>query len=140
PLGSDKIDNRRLSKKQTEHRADAVECDVDLCVRNRIARQFFEMGTEFFEQFPAVDPLELSQLRQARRHGQGVSRKRACLINGTVGRKLIHDFASSSKCANRQTATDHFTKHYEIGLDPVNLLGASACDAKTGHHFIENEE
>ena len=85
PLGGDKIDNRRLRKKQTEHRADAVECDVDLCVRNRIARQFFELGTEFFEQFPAVDPLELSQLRQARRHGQGVSRKRACLINGTVG-------------------------------------------------------
>ncbi len=59
PFCPGKIDNRRARKKQTEHRAEAVKCDVDLCVRDRLACELFEVRAEFFEQLPAVDPLEL---------------------------------------------------------------------------------
>jgi hypothetical protein len=95
---------------------------------------------EIFEQLPAVDSLELAQLRQARRHGQRIAGKRPRLIHGSVGRELIHDLRASAERAHWQPAADHFAKRRQVGRDVVQLLCTAARDAEAGHHFVEDQE
>src|SRR5205814_2051019 len=135
-----KIDNRTARKKQTKDRAGSVKGNVDFCVGDRFARESLKLRAEFFEEFPAIDPFELTQLRQSRRHRQRISRKRPRLINWSIRGKLVHDFGASPECADRQTTADHFTQHGQIRFDSINFLSAAARDTKTGHHFIENQK
>ena len=58
---------------------------------------------------PAVDPLELAQLGEARGHRQRVARERARLVDRTEGRELVHDLGATAERADRQAAADHFT-------------------------------
>ena len=71
---------------------------------------------------------------------QRIARQRPGLINRTVRRKLVHDFGASAKCADRQSAADYFSKRSQIRFDSVNFLRAAARDAKSGHHFVENQK
>src|SRR5712692_6664610 len=64
PLRADKIDNWAAREEQTKHRTDPMKCNVDLGLRDGISRGFLKLGAEFFQQFPAVDPIKLAQLRQ----------------------------------------------------------------------------
>src|SRR2546430_9781514 len=69
-LSASKIDNWTRGKEHTKHRAEAMKRDVDLHLSamrrircgelNRFPRKLFKLCAQFFEQFPAVDPLELS--------------------------------------------------------------------------------
>src|SRR6059058_4930768 len=103
-------------------------------------RRLFELRPTFFKQAPAVDPLELAQLRQAGRHREWISRKRPCLVNRPERRKMIHDFRATAECANRQTAADHFSERRQVWFDAVDFLRAATRHAKTSHHFVENQK
>jgi hypothetical protein len=109
-------------------------------MRDRLARELFKLGAKFFQQFPSIDSFQLAQLCEAGRHCERISGECSCLVNRTVGRKLIHNFGAPAKRADRQSAADDFSKSGQIGFDPVNLLGAPARYAKTRYHFVENQK
>ena len=39
-----------------------------------------------------------------------------------------------------KASADHFAEGAEVGLDVVELLGASGGDAEAGHHFVEDQK
>ncbi len=52
----------------------------------RVAHAAFKLRAKFFEQLPAIGPLQLAQLRQTRRHRQRIARERAGLIDRPIWR------------------------------------------------------
>src|SRR2546423_2304416 len=82
-LGAGQIRRRFRREKETEHRTDAVKDPGELQFAECLLRQFFEPRAIFFQESPAIDPFQLAQLRQTRRHRERISRECAGLINGT---------------------------------------------------------
>ena len=62
------------------------------------------------------------------------------LVNWPERRELIHDFRTTAEGADRQAAADDFAERGQVGLNPVDFLGAAARDAKAGHDFVEDEK
>src|SRR5437773_114700 len=67
------IDNWPGGKEQTKHRTQSVKRDVDLCMSatgrircgelDGVSRDLFKLSAQVIQQFPAIDPLELAQVR-----------------------------------------------------------------------------
>src|SRR5437764_5013715 len=74
PFRAGKIDNRPGGKEQTEHRTDAMKRDVDLCVCDRGAGEFFESAAEMLENFPSIESIELTSMRNTGSHGERIYR------------------------------------------------------------------
>ena len=73
-------------------------------------------------------------------HGQRISRKRSCLIDGPDGRYLFHDLALAAERAHRQTAADDLAEAGQVGFDLVELLCAAEGDAEAGHDLVEDQD
>ena len=77
------IDNWPGGEEQTKHRTEPVKRDIDLCMsataRIRcgelygVSRDLFKLGAQVIQQFPAIDPLELTQLRQTGSHPKRIA-------------------------------------------------------------------
>jgi len=77
------IDNWPGGKEQTKHRTQSVKGNIDLCMSamGRIrrgeldgaSRDLFKLGAQVIQQFPAIDPLELTQLRQTGSHPKRIA-------------------------------------------------------------------
>src|SRR5438270_630744 len=103
---------------------------------------FYDRALEFFancfEQVPAIDSFELTQLRQPRRKRERITRKRSGLIDRTLRGKFVHDFGAAPKRADRQAAADHFTEGSQIGTHTGETLHATGADTKASHDLVEN--
>src|SRR5256714_3078086 len=67
-LGAGQIRHRFRREKETEHRTDAMKDPGELEFAEYLSRQFFEPRAIFFQESPAIDPFQLAQLCQTRRH------------------------------------------------------------------------
>ena len=72
-LRAGKVDNRPRSKEQTKHRAEPVKRGLDFYILDRVARELFQLRARFFQQFSAIGPVELAQLRQTGRHRKWIA-------------------------------------------------------------------
>src|SRR5919106_596505 len=108
-------------------------------MRDGLARELFELCAKFFQQFPSIDSFQVPQLREAGRHCERISGQCSRLVNGTVGRKLIHNFGAPAERADWQSAADYFAKRREVGFDSIDLLCAAPRDAKSSHNLVEDQ-
>ena len=83
---------------------------------------------------------EAPQGQQSRRHRQRISGERARLIDGSDGRDVAHQLATAAICAHRQAAANYFPEAGDVGRHAVKFLRAAASYAKSGHHFIEDQQ
>src|SRR5438046_3015103 len=77
------IDNRPRGKEQTKHRTQSVKGNIDLCMSatgrircgelDSVSRELFKLVAQVIQQFPAIDPLELAQLRQTGSHPKRIA-------------------------------------------------------------------
>src|SRR5581483_1702662 len=78
--------------------------------------------------------------RQTRSQRQRISRQRSGLINRAERRKFVHNFGAPPKRANRQAAANHLPQRGEVRFHPIDFLRATASQAETGDHFIEDQK
>src|SRR5438093_2322605 len=134
------IDNWSCCKEQTKQRTEPVKRDAELRIFDRCARELFKLRAPFFEQFPAVNSLKLTQLRQTGSERDRIARQRSGLIHRAIRRKLVHDFGAPAECPNRQSAADYLSQCSEIWLHAVNLLCAATRNTESSNHLVENQK
>ena len=131
------VPHRTLAEVEAKHRTNAFERAWQ--APNRLPRGGLEGGAGLFQLGPTIDTLHFAELRKTRRHSDRVAGKRACLIDGAVRRELVHDFRTTAEGSNRQSTANHFPHRSKVGLNLKDLLRPTACEAKSGHHFIKNQ-
>jgi hypothetical protein len=53
---------------------------------------------------------------------------------------LIHDFGSTAKGANGQTASDYFAESSQIGNDSGQFLVTAFGQSEPGHYFVKDQQ
>src|SRR5690606_16494573 len=134
------VANRFLGEVEGEHGADLRDLDGETFFIRGFADCGGELAAHFVESGVWVLRLEEAKGGDAGGHGERISAEGSGVINGAFGGEVIHDFATSAKSSDWESAADDFAHGGEVGDDFFAFLNAAGGDAESGHDFVENQE
>ena len=83
---------------------------------------------------------EMAEGGDAGGHGEGIAAEGSGLVDGAERGEILHDVGSSAEGSAGQTAADDLAEGGEVGLDGVDLLGATEGETEAGHDLVEDQE
>ena len=90
--------------------------------------------------FKGIGFMQHAHGRNSGRECHGIAGHSPGLINGSARSQLFHEIASSTECADRHTAANHFSEGAQIRFDVKLRLRPAHIDTPAGHHFVENQD
>ncbi len=133
---------RRLAigEEQPEHTGDEDRGEADAGFLRRRLKAPAERLRLLAEAL--VETLGFGELQGGKscRHRHRIARKRARLIDGSLGRDQAHQSLAAAVGPHGQAAADDLAEGVKVGVNAVELGGAATCDPEAGHHLIEDEQ
>ncbi len=129
-----------VGEENPEHAADMVNHQRNIRVFGSFQQTFRQTGGELIQRFMNAGLGDFIQAGETGRHRNRVAGKGARLVNRARRRQRIHYISTTAKRAYRHPAADDFTQTGQVRHDAVVILGSGQRYAKTGHHFVDNQQ
>ncbi len=82
---------------------------------------------------------QLMQRGDPRRHGEGVPREGARLVDVAGRSDPLHDLPASAEGTHRQSPADDLAQRRHVRRHPEAFLGTAVGQPEAGHHLVEDE-
>ena len=134
------VDDFFIEEVEAEHRADLIDAVRDPFFRKDVAESGGEVIAKVCKMLISAVLIEFLELGEAGNHGEGVSAEGSRLVDGTIGRELIHDIGPSAEGSHGKSAADDLAHGGEVRGEVFEFLHTAFGETEAGHDFIENDE